>query len=664
MATSDNSVTVRRRNAPESESTVAESNGAAPPAQDQQQQQQQPQEPVWKTVLYRIVTFWVVMQLIRSFTGQNKQTAVDNSGKSVNPMVCNNIFRTGDEMELYIYWSEAAQMQFDGSMNLLWHESSLVFGNWYDGPNSDGVRSKSGYIDIPESVQNNGSLYYHMFLVKRGYSPDPSSKFYSRYSVVNVTKLMSVYRKQRVHKTKNLLTGTADAQQELLKNDTDKVETISFWHSNLTINVLDDQTPWTRGSLPAPLDQYIIFDRLENFYYPVLYPNDYWNYISEYMPINSTTPKLEFHITYSLISMFKWQMYISQNMRSQWNQYLGDTQETSDNEQDMIKRTLRETNPYLLGLTMIVSLVHSVFEFLAFKNDIQFWKTRKSLEGLSVRSVFYNVFQSLVVLLYVTDNETNMIVVFSCFVGLVIEIWKITKVVDIKRDPNRMWGPFPAFTMTDKSTYVESETKVYDRLAFRYLSWLLFPLCICYGIYSLTYNEHKGWYSFALSVAYGFLLTFGFIMMTPQLFINYKLKSVAHLPWRMLTYKALNTFIDDIFAFVIKMPTLYRIGCLRDDVIFFIFLYQKYIYPIDHSRVNEFGITGEEAEQVSGGDGTKEIEESKESNADTAVKDSDTNDSPSAEEGASVEQTEQLIKEIKTDAIETNGSVTESKKDK
>ena len=56
----------------------------------------------------------------------------------------------------------------------------------------------------------------------------------------------------------------------------------------------------------------------------------------------------------------------------------------------------------------------------------------------------------------------------------------------------------------------------------------------------------------------------GFIMMTPQLFINYKLKSVSHLPWRMMTYKALNTFIDDLFAFVIKMPTMYRLGCLRD----------------------------------------------------------------------------------------------------
>jgi hypothetical protein len=47
-------------------------------------------------------------------------------------------------------------------------------------------------------------------------------------------------------------------------------------------------------------------------------------------------------------------------------------------------------------------------------------------------------------------------------------------------------------------------------------------------------------------------------------FLSYKLKSVAHLPWRMMTYKALNTFIDDIFAFVIKMPWLYRIGCFRD----------------------------------------------------------------------------------------------------
>ena len=78
----------------------------------------------------------------------------------------------------------------------------------------------------------------------------------------------------------------------------------------------------------------------------------------------------------------------------------------------------------------------------------------------------------------------------------------------------------------------------------------------------------------------------------------------------MMTYKALNTFIDDLFAFVIKMPTMYRLGCFRDgksnktcsvifkralllDIIFFIYLYQRYIYPVDRTRLNEFGTTGE-----------------------------------------------------------------------
>ena len=49
-----------------------------------------------------------------------------------------------------------------------------------------------------------------------------------------------------------------------------------------------------------------------------------------------------------------------------------------------------------------------------------------------MRSVFYNVFQSLIVLLYVLDNETNFVVRVSVFIGLGIEVWKIFKVLDVK----------------------------------------------------------------------------------------------------------------------------------------------------------------------------------------------------------------------------------------
>jgi hypothetical protein len=77
---------------------------------------------------------------------------------------------------------------------------------------------------------------------------------------------------------------------------------------------------------------------------------------------------------------------------------------------------------------------------------------------------------------------------------------------------------------------------------------------------------------------------FGFIRLTPQLFINYKLKSVSQLPWRVFMYKALNTFIDDLFAFIIKMPTMHRLSCFRDDIVFLIYLYQMKIYPVDQNR--------------------------------------------------------------------------------
>ena len=68
------------------------------------------------------------------------------------------------------------------------------------------------------------------------------------------------------------------------------------------------------------------------------------------------------------------------------------------------------------------------------------------------------------------------------------------------------------------------------------------------------------------------------------------------MPARAMTYKFLNTFIDDLFAFTIKMPTLHRLATLRDDVIFFIYLYQAYYYKVDHTRVNEFGQGGDEEE--------------------------------------------------------------------
>ena len=45
-----------------------------------------------------------------------------------------------------------------------------------------------------------------------------------------------------------------------------------------------------------------------------------------------------------------------------------------------------------------------------------------------------------------------------------------------------------------------------------------------------------------------------------------------------MIYKFLNTIIDDLFAFAIKIPLIQRLSVFRDDIIFVIYLYQLWIY--------------------------------------------------------------------------------------
>lgn len=48
---------------------------------------------------------------------------------------------------------------------------------------------------------------------------------------------------------------------------------------------------------------------------------------------------------------------------------------------------------------------------------------------------------------------------------------------------------------------------------------------------------------------------------------------------------------------MIKQPTLRRLACFRDDVVFAVLLYQYWIYPTDKTRANEYGQSVEETKE-------------------------------------------------------------------
>jgi hypothetical protein len=56
---------------------------------------------------------------------------------------------------------------------------------------------------------------------------------------------------------------------------------------------------------------------------------------------------------------------------------------------DEMKRMWIETDKILLTVTMVVSVLHSVFEILAFKNDISFWNSKDSMEGISIKTLYF-----------------------------------------------------------------------------------------------------------------------------------------------------------------------------------------------------------------------------------------------------------------------------------
>eukprot|EP00898_Chlorokybus_atmophyticus_P009028 jgi/Chlat1/9126/Chrsp97S08427 len=517
--------------------------------------------------------WWLMTSLFKKKTpGQN--------GPAVGPL-----FRKGELVDLWVYLSEDLRFtDFNDQQALIWHEAAIPLTQ-----HPSASRNMSTVYRPSYEAQHNATVYLHVFFARNGRSPDPMDPTYDKLSVFGKSQRQTVYDKPPKN-IEQVVDGSQDNETLL---STEAQEWISYWKPNITINLVDEFTSWAVGSIPAHLSDQLHIEPYSGQYFPIVYLNEFWAFKDTRIALNDTVSEVPFHLEVGIAKSWWWQLQLQLDASFKMQQSMG---ALGENDSDEFKRMLVESNPYLLALTMAVTLLHTVFDVLAFKNDINFWRNNKSMEGLSLRTIVINCFCQVVIFLYLLDNKTSWMIIISAGIGVLIEFWKIGKAMKVSVDRS---GMFPTLKFEDRETYAGNKTKEYDQLAMKYLSWVCYPLVAGYSVYSLLYETHKSWYSWVLGTLTGSVYTFGFIMMTPQLFINYKMKSVAHLPWRQMTYKFLNTIIDDLFAFIIKMPMLHRISCFRDDVVFLIYVYQRWIYPVDAKRVNEFGFGGQEADAAS-----------------------------------------------------------------
>ncbi|KAH0618033.1 hypothetical protein JD844_016958 [Phrynosoma platyrhinos] len=399
-------------------------------------------------------------------------------------------------------------------------------------------------VSVPKKTRNNGTLYAYIFLHHAGMLPWNDGK------QVHIVSPLTTYMVPKPEEI-NLITGESVTQQiEAEKKQTYALdEPVSHWRSRLTLNVMVEDFVFDGSSLPSDVHRYMkILSRIST------------------RIINRSTTELPLTVSYDKISLGKLRFWIHMQDAVYSLQQFG----FSEKDADEVKGIFVDTNLYFLALTFFVAAFHLLFDFLAFKNDISFWKKKKSMIGMSTKAVLWRCFSTVIIFLFLLDEQTSLLVLIPAGVGAVIELWKVKKALKMTIEWNGLMPviKFGAFTESER------RTEEYDTQAMKYLSYF--------------------WYSWLINSFVNGVYAFGFLFMLPQLFVNYKMKSVAHLPWKAFTYKAFNTFIDDIFAFIITMPTSHRLACFRDDVVFLVYLYQRWLYPVDKSRVNEYGESYEE----------------------------------------------------------------------
>jgi hypothetical protein len=468
--------------------------------------------------------------------------------------------------------------------------------------------------------KHNGSIWADVLLTTSGTNLISAAESDVYRTRKMLTRLLPVKRKRT---EKNLFDKNATAVQD----DEPAARVAAHWHRNLTLALVQDRgdAGVQLSQLPPPLLQHVAVVRdadgnmvpapeptepaaavaLQRAYaagrppnvlrFPTVFANDFWALKEHMYAVNETLTELPLHIHVYHPSWFRFQMLAA--LGDSFDKQAGVT----GGEIDMLKTMLLETNPWFLALTVAVSILHSLFEFLAFSSDVRHWKNKDDLAGVSVGSIVTNIVVQLIITLYLLDNneDTSWMILAGQAIGVLIECWKLTKAVTVavERSSTSLVGY--RLKISDKHVLSDEErrTQEYDRLAFKYVGLVVGPLLVCYTAYSAVYQTHRGWWSFIISTATSFVYAFGFVGLVPQLIVNYKLESTAGMNSRTFVYKILGTFVDDLFAFCIKMPTLHRLACFRDDVVFFIALYQRWIYGVDPTRRNEFGQTLEKTDK-------------------------------------------------------------------
>lgn len=156
-------------------------------------------------------------------------------------------------------------------------------------------------------------------------------------------------------KTINLLSGDIDVQ-EAPKDDSDEPKPyIQHLKPEIYCYMCPDTTVYPRNGVPEQLRKVLMINTQLNYYEPLFVCTDYWVYNELLIPLNETVSQGNVTVNIQPYSFMKIamieQMDQVNHIYKEWGM---------DTDMDLTKKMLGETNFYLLVLTMVVSVAHTI----------------------------------------------------------------------------------------------------------------------------------------------------------------------------------------------------------------------------------------------------------------------------------------------------------------
>ncbi|KAI4245304.1 MAG: hypothetical protein L6R42_010234, partial [Xanthoria sp. 1 TBL-2021] len=364
--------------------------------------------------------FFLVQFVVGQFLGNNNKSSTSSKSPAVPaftdrpagaeisdhtsiPQTIAPIWPMNSSLDLSIYVSPSLVMpslKSVGKDSLVLEEKAFALGDWKEN------RQIDTSFKVPKEVQKNGTLWAHFYVALHGHPLDPAAKGYDVANAYHFFHpLNHVIPKKKFAKTRKLV-GSSDTEvQEEEKPEVSGPTWSSYYHPNFTMSFIPDSGTQNYVNMHPAIRQYVHLESSgardasgqNAWYYPILFVNTFWQLRDHMTELNSTVKELPLHINLNNLANWKFSLYSSIGegaKQSQKQAASGGPMPASGDgsEFEAFKRILLDTNVYLLATTAIVTVLHMVFEGLAFKSDISHWRNKKDNVGISFRTILANVF--------------------------------------------------------------------------------------------------------------------------------------------------------------------------------------------------------------------------------------------------------------------------------